>query len=83
MVVCGVTATPYTNAPSQDALCGTAVEAGKGFWVQSKLLQLLQEVKPLASRSYACISVDRPGEIISDVGAKGGSHLEVIWEQCG
>lgn len=51
------TAIPYSDAPSSDALYGTAVEAREVFWVKSKLLQPLQEVKPVAGRPYDCLGV--------------------------
>lgn len=37
----------YRDAPSQDALYGTAAEAGEGFWVHTKFLRVPQEVETL------------------------------------
>lgn len=39
----GAAAIPYSYAPSQ-ALCGTVAETGEDFTVQSKVLQLMQEI---------------------------------------
>lgn len=61
-----VTALPYSDEPSQDALYGTVVVVGKGFRVRSKLFQL-QEVEPLLGRTYDCLSVEGPGKVVSNV----------------